>query len=193
MGFFDKLFSSKKGDDFKPSSDLMHEDHFWEIIQLTHDKANGEFDAQQSEMTKALHKLSPQDIIHFDNRFRELRGRAYDWQLWAAIYIIHGGCSDDSFIDFRGWVISQGKEFYYKTVADPETLVDIDEEKIEVDWEGMGYVPSTVFEELTGKEITSEYRENQDIKGTEWDEESNDELKLMFPKLWAKYADNYID
>ena len=113
--------------------------------------------------------------------------------MWAAIYIIHGGCGDDSFTDFRDWVISQGKDFYYKTLANPETLVELDTEKIEVEWEGMGYIASTVFEELTGQEIASEFRENQNIKGTEWSDENNDELKKMFPTLWAKYADNYID
>jgi len=192
MTLFDKLFGAGKKDaGFKPSADLMPEDQFWALIQSTYDKASGNFETQQDEMTQALRKLSPQDIIHFDNRFRELRGKAYHWQLWAAIYIIHGGCSDDSFIDFRDWVISQGREFYDKTITNPETLVELDTEKIEVDWEGMGYVASTVFEELTGEEIASEFRENQDIKGIEWNEE-NDDLKEMFPELWAKYADNYM-
>jgi Protein of unknown function (DUF4240) len=194
MGLFDKILGgNKKGNDFKPSADLMQEEHFWTIIKSTYDNANGDFEAQQEEMTKTLSKLSPQDIIHFDNRFRDLRGQAYDWQLWAAIYIIHGGCGDDSFTDFRDWVISQGKDFYYKTLANPETLVELDTEKIEVEWEGMGYIASTVFEELTGQEIASEFRENQNIKGTEWSDENNDELKKMFPTLWAKYAENYID
>jgi hypothetical protein len=187
MGLFDKLFGGKKHD-FKPSADLMPEDQFWPIIQSTFDKAKGDFRDQQNEMKKALSKLSAQDIIFFDNRFRQLRGEAYNWQLWAAIYIIHGGCGDDSFSDFRGWVISQGKDFYYKTIADPGSLVELDQDRIEVEWEGMSYIASEVFEERTGEDIPSEFLENyEQIKGTEWDENS-DELQKMFPELWAKYA-----
>ena len=194
MGIFDKIFGDKNKDvNFNESSDLMSEEQFWSIIKLTYQNANGDFDEQQNELIKELKKISLQDIISFDNRFRQLRGQAYDWQLWGAIYIIHGGCGDDSFTDFRDWVIAQGKDFYYRTTSNPETLVEIETEKIEVEWEGMGYIASSLFEELTGKEIPSTFKENQEIKGNEWSEENNDELKIMFPKLWAKYADNYID
>src|SRR6185369_3533018 len=126
---------------------------------------------------------------YFDNRFRQLRGEAYSWQLWGAIYIIQGGCSDDGFTDFRDWVISRGKEFYYTAIANPAFLSEVAEEEIDVDWEGISYIPSSVFEELTGEEIPSEFEENQDIKGEPWDEDSDD-LKKMFPELWERYSDD---
>jgi hypothetical protein len=91
---------------------------------------------------------------------------------------------------FREWVIGQGKDFYYKTIQNPESLVEVATEKIEnVEWEGLGYVPSTVFEELTGQEMPYPFQENHNTTGNEWKEESDD-LKNMFPKLYAKYPDN---
>lgn len=199
MGLFDKLFGGAKKDsnveppkntNFTSSDKLMDEDQFWKIIQTTKDNSNGDFEEQQEELANELRKLTPDDIILFGNRFRYFRGQANTWELWGAIYIIHGGCGDDSFNDFREWVIGQGKDFYYKTIKDPESLVQIDTDKIdEVEWEGLGYVHSTIFKELTGQEMEYLFKEKQETTGVEWEEESDD-LKNMFPKLYAKYPDN---
>jgi len=165
----------------------MGEDRFWEIIQSTKDIANGDFEEQQEELAKELRKLPPDDIILFGNRFRYFRGLANTWELWGAIYIIHGGCSDDSFADFMEWVIGQGKDFYYKTINDPESLVEFDTGAMdENNWEGLGYVSSTIFQELTGQEMPFPFQENHNTTGTEW-AEYGDDLKNMFPKLSAKF------
>jgi hypothetical protein len=37
---------------------------------------------------------------------------------------MNGGCSDDSFEYFRCWVISRGKDTYYKTKANPDHLIN---------------------------------------------------------------------
>jgi hypothetical protein len=198
MGLFNKLFGGTQKSsnlepptkNFTPSDALMDEEQFWRIIQTSKDKANGDFEQEQNELANELRKLTPDEIILFGNRFRYFRGQANTWELWGAIYIIHGGCSDDSFNDFREWVIGQGKDFYYQTIKDPETLVDVDTDQIEeIEWEGLGYVPSTVFKELTGQEMLYPFKENHNTTGNEWAEESDD-LKNMFPKLYAKYPDN---
>lgn len=174
---------------FAPSDALMDEDQFWQIIQTTKNKANGNYEQQQEMLAKELSILTPDEIIQFDNRFRYFRGQANTWELWAAIYIIHGGCGDDSFNYFREWVIGQGKDFYYQTIKDPETLIDVDTALIgETDWEGLGYIPGDVFEELTGEKIPALYQENFETTGEEWNENSDD-LKRMFPRLVAKYSD----
>lgn len=187
MGILNKLFGGKKGNNVTPTTETMSDDQFWNIIHLSYKKGNGDFEAQQDALKNELLRLSPQDILLFDNKFRKLRGDAYNWDLWGAIYIIHGGCGDDSFIDFRDWVIAQGKEFYYKTIANPETLVQLNKEQIEVEWEGMGYIPRMVFEEVTGTNMPEGYIENQEITGEEWSED-NDDLKNRFPLLWEKYS-----
>jgi hypothetical protein len=198
MGLFNKLFGGKKDSNggpfgsssFTSTDQLMDEELFWNMIKTTKNNSDGDFEQQQEELAKELRKLSPNDIILFGNRFRYFRGQANTWELWGAIYIIHGGCGDDSFNDFREWVIGQGKEFYYKTINAPESLAEVDTDKInEVDWEGLGYVHSTVFKELTGHEMEYLFNEKQETTGVEWEEESDD-LKNMFPKLYAKYRDN---
>jgi len=197
MGLFGKLFGGNKNTskeepskniNFTASEKLIDEELFWKIIKTCKDKAKADYEQQQEELRNELRKMTPNDIIMFGNRFRYFRGQANTWELWGAIYIIYGGCGDDSFNDFREWVIGQGKDFYYKTIQNPESLVDIETGIIvEVEWEGLGYVPLSVFEELTGQEMPYQYQENHNTTGNEWAEEGDD-LKNMFPKLYAKYS-----
>jgi hypothetical protein len=200
MGLLDELFGGKKNNsnsessknlNFTFSDKLMDEEQFWRIIQITKDNSQNDYEKQQEELEYELNKLTPDELILFGNRFRYFRGQANTWELWGAIYIIQGGCGDDSFNDFREWVIVQGKDFYYKTINDPETLAELDAEFIEetADFEGVGYIPSKVFNDLTGQEMQYTFQENQTTSGKEWNEEGDD-LKNMFPRIYAKYPDN---
>ena len=97
MGLFNKLFGGSKNNaqppsaNFTASDTLMDEDQFWKIIHNTKTRANGDYEQQQEELANELRKHTPTEIIHFSNRFRHLRGQANTWELWATIYIIHGG------------------------------------------------------------------------------------------------------
>ncbi|RYG31885.1 MAG: DUF4240 domain-containing protein, partial [Chitinophagaceae bacterium] len=145
MGIFNRIFGSGRSEEGPSSFDgLMSEGSFWLVIASTFDQAGGNYDQQQDELAIALKKLSLQELVAFDNRFRQLRGQAYRWDLWGAIYIIHGGCGDDSFSDFRGWLICQGKVLYYSALKNPETLITVSQEKIETDWEGASYIATSV-------------------------------------------------
>lgn len=39
---------------------------------------------------------------------------------------MHGGCSDDSFDYFRGWLTAQGKEVFLNALADPDSLAGVE-------------------------------------------------------------------
>ena len=38
--------------------------------------------------------------------------------LWDAAYLINGGCSDDGFDYFRGWLVDQGRETFERCLAE---------------------------------------------------------------------------
>ena len=172
---------------YRPSSKLMDEHLFWEIIDTSYKQAQGDFQEQVLTLEEDLKAYTLQQIIEFDNRFRYFIDQAEDWKLWGAIYLIQGGCSDDSFMDFRGWLIAQGKNTFYNALEDPETLVDYDEDQILVQWEGFAYVAPSLFQKLTKKEIPSTYASEGDITGEEWEDK---DLKDLFPILFVKYPDN---
>ncbi len=197
MGIFDNLFG-KKSQKSEPTPDekktgensvkLMNAEKFWEIISTTKRNSSGDYEKQQAGLEKELLKLTAIEVLEFDNKFRTLRGEVYNWDFWAAAYIINGGCSDDSFSDFRGWLIGQGKTIFEKAVDNVESLSELIETN-DGDWEGLSYVPTDVYEKMSGNEMPTGIQENFEITGDEWDEEGDD-LKNKFPKLWAKFGTN---
>lgn len=111
---------------------------------------------------------------------------AYRWDLWAAAYIIGGGCSDDGFMDFRATLISHGREIYEQALEDPESLADLG--KMDEDYwfyEGYQYVPSEVAEEMSGEAPDRYAPAPDEPSGDEWDEDS---VERMYPRLAKLYS-----
>jgi len=197
MGIFDKLFGKKSipkttkqnppSEPPQETKELMGEDSFWKLIETSKVNSQGNYEKQQNELANELNKLDAIDILKFDNRFRTFRGNAYKWELWGAAYIMNGGCSDDCFSDFRGWLIGQGKEVYYNAMSNPETLTIQNHHMDNDDWEGLSYVPMTCYKQKTGNQMPKGIQENIEITGEEWEEEGDD-LKNKYPKLWSKWG-----
>ena len=193
MGIFDKLFGKKEQvntpkESVQNSEQLMNSGKFWEIIATSKANSSGDYEKQQAELEKELLKMTAIEILEFDNKFRTLRGEVYNWDFWAAAYIINGGCSDDCFSDFRGWLIGQGKSTFENAVKDISTLTKL-EDTNDGDWEGLSYVPTDAYEKKTGNDIPQGIRENMDITDVEWDEEGQD-LQNKYPELWKTFGMN---
>lgn len=168
------------------SKQLMESEKFWKIIETNKSKSLGDYEKQQSELEKELTKLTANEVLEFDNKFRTLRGEVYNWNFWAAAYIINGGCSDDCFSDFRGWLIGQGQSIYENAIKNIETLTELKETN-DGDWEGLSYIATDVYEKKTGNDMPQGIQENFEITGEEWEEDEND-LKKRFPKLYTKFG-----
>lgn len=73
--------------------------------------------------------------MEFERVFDAVNGEAYRTGLWAAAYLMRGGCSDDGFDYFRGWLLAQGRAVWEGAVAAPDSLADLgldpDEDEIE--------------------------------------------------------------
>ncbi|MFD0989911.1 DUF4240 domain-containing protein [Mariniflexile jejuense] len=171
---------------YPDSKKTMESEKFWKIIEFTKSESTGDYEKQQSLLKKELQKLTVKEVLEFDNKFRKLRGEIYTWDFWAAAYIINGGCSDDCFSDFRGWLIGQGKSIFENAVKNIETLSELHETN-DGDWEGLSYIPTEVYKKKIGNEMPQGIQENFKITGDEWEEDEN-ELESRYPKLWAKFG-----
>lgn len=96
-------------------------DEFWEHIRLTKREKAGE---HADALTAHLAKLPPAEIIDFDHWWGILKSEAYTWDVWGAAYTLNGGCSDDSFSDFRSWLVLQGRDVFQAVVSNPDSLLD---------------------------------------------------------------------
>ncbi len=117
-------------------------------------KNAGDEDEQEEFLIKEISKLTPKQIIGFRLRTDKLLHDTYTSEMWCAGYIMNQGCSDDGFEYFRNWVISRGKDVYYKAKENPDTLISqvvTDAEGYE--FESFWYVAIDAFEQKTGKDL----------------------------------------
>lgn len=97
---------------------------FWQIVQETHDATAGDMDAKCNAIRARLLSLSATDVLASCEHFDRAMDRAYDWRIWGAAFVIHGGCSDDTFSDFRASLISRGRQSFELALSDPDALAD---------------------------------------------------------------------
>jgi hypothetical protein len=165
----------------------MNKQTFWKLIMETNRQSKGESSFQQELIGNRLGQLPLEEIIAFDNLFREHINKAYTWKLWAAAYIVNGGCSDDTFMDFRGWLIAQGEAVYTRAVEDPDSLVESAGLEENMEWEGFSYVATNIYEEKSAEEMPVSKRFVHPAKpaGEKWVEA---DLPKLLPRLSEKYG-----
>lgn len=174
------------------TSELIDEDLYWQIIADSL-KNSEDQNGQQRYLVQQLEKLTPNEIIGFRLRTDKLLYDTYNSEMWCAGFIMNGGCSDDGFEYFRNWVISRGKEVYYKAKENPDSLIDqIDEDIEDFDFEDFWYVALNAFKNKTGKDLY-DFIDDDNFKFKEgcypnfkfiWEEENADSMKAICPRLF---------
>lgn len=164
----------------------MDESKFWSLVEASFAERTPALSNQPALLQKKLESLAPSEIVAFDGIFRKLHADAYRWDLWAAAYIIEGGCSDDGFIDFRAGLIGLGREVYEAALADPNSLVRQPTRGVDFSNEDMNYAAQKAYETATGEELPfTEIETREEPLGDPWDEESVGE---KYPELAAKFG-----
>ncbi|MEU1263212.1 DUF4240 domain-containing protein [Streptomyces cellulosae] len=105
----------------------MNRHQFWQFVDVARDQAPDPHDPEDvARRATALLATHPaEEIVAAQQVLWDLMADSYVNPLWAAAYLINGGCSDDGFDYFRGWLIAQGREVFERAVADPDTLADL--------------------------------------------------------------------
>lgn len=147
-------------------------------------------EAAEEDLRKRLLKLSPERIAQFQEHFDREMDRAYNWELWAAAYVMEGGCSDDGFIDFRYGLISRGRTFFEAALEKPDNIADLVDDDEYIANESFGYVAAEVYEEKTGNEIPYvDFKRRSEPSGENWDVDDPKECAKRLPKLWARFGE----
>jgi hypothetical protein len=203
MGIFDKLFGKKEptkkeilktyNQEIAKTSEMLDETLFWNIVDSSVKNSKNQ-DAQERFLVKEIEKLTPKQMIGFRLRTDKLLYDTYNSEMWCAGYIMNGGCSDDGFEYFRNWVISRGKDTYYKAKENSDSLIsEFVEGEEYYDFESFWYTALTAFENKTGKElydyISDDFKTNEgnypNFEFT-WKEEEPATMKTICPKLFEK-------
>jgi hypothetical protein len=173
---------------------------FWTLIEDARgqvpDPADGEAVVSCASAFLAAH---PREVIVAAQQVLwSLMAASYRNPLWAAAYVINGGCSDDGFDYFRGWLIAQGREVFEHIVADPDALADLPvirvaaadgnemacEEALSIAWNA--HLTAT-GEQLPAGAFTIQYPELDPAWGFDFDDQT--EMERRLPRLAALYLD----
>jgi hypothetical protein len=158
---------------------------FWRIVEAARTAVGNNDERVPEAVRSALSALPPSEIIGFEVVQDELMGESYRNDLWAAAYLINGGCSDDGFTYFRGWLIAQGQRVYERALTDPATLEDslVMDGGWDADLEEFLYAARQAYRDTTGSDMPERPVPEWELTGPEWDEDS---VLQMYPALHAK-------
>jgi hypothetical protein len=162
---------------------------FWQLIAEAKAASGGAKDDRAEALRRLLSLQEPREIVEFQRIYDTMMARAYTWDLWAAAYLLCGGCSDDGFEYFRDWLISMGHAAFETALRDPDALSGLKihtSAEEEYNFEEFGYVAMEAYEEATGMELPRvDVPTPDEPTGTPWDE---DDLPTRLPKMWAKFG-----
>lgn len=136
----------------------MTETEFWELIENSKLESQENISTQTSLLMEWLSGRSEGEIFDFDAHRRKFTNLAHTAELWCAVNLYMGYCSDDSFDYFKAWLVAQGKDAYTKSVEDPDSLLNIFPENAKIKGgEDFLCIPYEAYEKLTGKEDMEDY------------------------------------
>lgn len=160
-------------------------DAFWKLIDAGR-AASDDADGLAAWLIDTLAEMPQQKIESFNRVFRERFVAAYSWDLWGVAYLANGGCSDDGFDYFRGWLIAQGRERFEAALADADAIAEFADPEL-TECEDMLYVAARAYKQRTGESSLPEsgIRSPDEPAGQPWDE---DDLERRFPRTARRFA-----
>ena len=166
----------------------------WKLIEDARGRVSDVTDSQAvAARAAALLSARPrEEIVAAAEVLRTLLAESYRSPLWAAAYMINGGCSDDGFDYFRGWLIVQGHEVFDRIIADPDALADLPIVRAtrlgpaRLECEETLYIAYSAYRKATGEEFplrVSTIRYPELDPGWDFDFDDRAELKRRLPHL----------
>jgi hypothetical protein len=176
---------------------------FWQLIDDAR-RASSRLVEVPQRLIDSLCGMDEQEIVQFEFHYIDCLHRSYDARLWLAAVVIMRGCGDDTFSDFRGWLIAQGQARFESTLADPDSLADLDsfdgdEDACPTLFYFGSAAPSAFCKRSTGDEDDHDARmkfhqlcsgrEYPPLKNKDLLNLSDEQASAMFPKLATRFPE----
>jgi len=170
----------------------MPEARFWALIEQSRPFGR----EQVGRLEAALQLLDCSDRLAFDLTFFKLREAAYRWDVWGAAYVYAGGCSDDSFMDFRAGLIGLGQSAYEAALVNPDSLAEqtphLPDDGFLMAEDFGGVSSRALWDGQCPEPARGDLKAlAQDIRAgpPEWDFDDEREMQRRYPRLWAMYGE----
>nr|WP_296068121.1 DUF4240 domain-containing protein [uncultured Actinoplanes sp.] len=172
----------------------MRTDDFWAVIA----RATADRPASPGEVAKRavadLATRDPEEIVAWGRHLDKVMVASGTDDLWAAAYLINGGCSDEGFDNFRGWLIAHGRETLARSVRSPDALADLPavrgaaESGAVFEAEEVLSIASEAYLQATGSEMpVGEPPVTRPDAADLWDFDDEEEMQKRLPRLSALF------
>ncbi|MET9302757.1 DUF4240 domain-containing protein [Micromonospora aurantiaca] len=186
----------------------MDRETFWDIVERARRAAGRETVTAEGAEVVARHLvaelsvLTPAAIVGFEQAYDDVTEEGWRWDLWAAAYLMRGGCSDDGFDYFRGWLVAQGRAVWERAVADPDSLADagVDPDDDAVECEAVLSAAGDAYAAATGTDTDAFWEAlaaadraappgpaPADPAGEDFDFDDDEQMRARLPRLAAIY------
>src|SRR3712207_831083 len=103
----------------------MRTDEFWAVIERARAaEPTGPADVARRAADE-LAQGDPDRVVAWARHLDKVMAASSGEDLWAAAYLINGGCSDEGFDSFRGWLVAQGRQTVAAAVREPDSLASL--------------------------------------------------------------------
>ncbi|HET9518281.1 MAG TPA: DUF4240 domain-containing protein, partial [Actinoplanes sp.] len=137
----------------------------------------------------------PEQIVAWGRHLDKVLAASYTEDLWAAAYLINGGCSDEGFDDFRGWLVAQGREVVARAVREPDSLAELPVVRASADSGAELYggevlrIARSAYREATGAPLPPGEAVTRAPSDDFWDFDDSDEMRRRLPRLSALFLE----
>ena len=172
----------------------MRTDDFWAVIG----RATADRPATPAEVAKRaaaeLATRDPQEIVAWARHLDKVMVASGTQDLWAAAYLINGGCSDEGFDNFRGWLIAHGREIVARSARAPDTLAEMPavraaaENGAIFEAEEVLSIGAEAYALATGSQLPAgEDQPTRPDAADLWDFDDEEEMQRRLPRLSALF------
>ena len=172
----------------------MRTDDFWAVIG----RATADRPASPAEVAKRaaadLATRDPLEIVGWGRHLDKVMVASGTQDLWAAAYLINGGCSDEGFDNFRGWLIAHGRDILARSVRSPDSLAEMPAVRAAAqngavfEAEEVLSIATEAYEQATGSRLAAQERPvTRPDPADLWDFDDEEEMRRRLPRLAALF------
>jgi hypothetical protein len=175
----------------------MRTDDFWAVI----DRATVDRPASPAEVAERavadLASRDPEEIVAWGRHLDKVLAASGTEDLWAAAYLINGGCSEEGFDSFRGWLVAHGRAAVAGAVRSPDVLAEMPAVRAAADTgavfeaEEVLTIADRAYEKATGEPpppVADRPRTRPEAADL-WDFDNEEEMHRRLPRLAALFLE----
>jgi hypothetical protein len=172
----------------------MRTDDFWAVIgRATADRPATPGEVAERAVAELVTR-DPEEIVAWGRHLDKVMVASGTEDLWAAAYLINGGCSEEGFDAFRGWLVAHGREAVARSVKSPDSLASVEVVKGAADTGAVFEaaevlsIAAEAYRQATGEELPEEERPKTRPEVADlWDFDNEEEMQRRLPQLSALF------